>query len=257
MGDSAGWYRVCLNTIVRKSKELDSERLRILPMGSKVYVEEVSGRRVRITQPLKGWCSMQSSNGDTILDKQNSDVPQTPSTAPPKEQPVAALNNLNDKIAAANTAGKETSQLTQDLEARKKTLKAQKEAMDSLKSELEVAATGSFRTGDVVMVKRSDEDKASGTNDGLGIVRYLGPRKDYPSDVIGIEWKTPVGEEGGTIILPNGEEGGFKAPPQHATYRLLADEGAVKLISPQDIFTELVKKMVQMELDKKAVAKEE
>jgi len=61
------WYRVCCNTIVRKGMELSSERLRILPVGSRVYVHEQVGRRARICQPVNGWCSMQSLNGDEIL----------------------------------------------------------------------------------------------------------------------------------------------------------------------------------------------
>jgi len=61
------WYRVCLNTIVRKGRELDSERLRILPMGSRVRVVHQVERRVRIDMPVAGWCSIRSSNGDTIL----------------------------------------------------------------------------------------------------------------------------------------------------------------------------------------------
>jgi len=61
------WHRVCLNTIVRKGVKLDSERLKILPMGSKVFVVEQKDRRVRIEQPIAGWCSLRSSNGDTIL----------------------------------------------------------------------------------------------------------------------------------------------------------------------------------------------
>eukprot|EP00494_Astrolonche_serrata_P022514 UN22771 len=62
-----GWHRVCLNTIVRATKELGSARLRILPMGSRVHLVEVQGRRVRIDQPIDGWCSIESSNGDQIL----------------------------------------------------------------------------------------------------------------------------------------------------------------------------------------------
>lgn len=74
------WHRVCLNTIVRKNMALDSERLRILPMGSRVCVAETRGRRVRITSPIPGWCSIQSSNGDTILSplQDSADVPATP-----------------------------------------------------------------------------------------------------------------------------------------------------------------------------------
>jgi len=67
-GDDNGiWHRVCLNTIVRKGVKLDSERLKILPMGAKVLVMEQKERRVRISQPIAGWCSLHSSNGDTIL----------------------------------------------------------------------------------------------------------------------------------------------------------------------------------------------
>jgi len=74
------WHRVCLNTIVRKNMALDSERLRILPMGSRVCVAQTQGRRVRITSPIPGWCSIQSSNGDTILSplQDSADVPATP-----------------------------------------------------------------------------------------------------------------------------------------------------------------------------------
>jgi len=74
------WYRVCLNTIVRKGVKLDSERMRILPMGSRVHVIDVQDRRVQIDQPINGWCSLRSSNGDTILtplsDEGPSDTPK-------------------------------------------------------------------------------------------------------------------------------------------------------------------------------------
>jgi len=74
------WFRVCLNTIVRKGQKLDSERLRILPMGSKVRVRKRVDRRVLIDKPLDGWCSLKSSNGDTILTKMAPDeAPETPS----------------------------------------------------------------------------------------------------------------------------------------------------------------------------------
>jgi len=70
-----GWHRVCLNTIVRATKDLDSARLRILPMGSRVNVVEVVGRRVKIDQPIDGWCSIESSNGDLILSKTQDEAP--------------------------------------------------------------------------------------------------------------------------------------------------------------------------------------
>lgn len=61
------WYRVQLNTVVRKGKDLDSERIRILPMGTRVRVLEICSRRVRIDKPVPGWCSMKSAGGDIIL----------------------------------------------------------------------------------------------------------------------------------------------------------------------------------------------
>lgn len=61
------WYRVQLNTVVRSGKDLDSERIRILPMGTRVRVQEILKRRVRIDMPVKGWCSMRSAGGDIIL----------------------------------------------------------------------------------------------------------------------------------------------------------------------------------------------
>ena len=73
------WYRVCLNTIVREQKSLDSNRVMILAMGGKVHVVETVGRRVRIDlvrktdteeqQPVDGWCSIESSMDDLILSK--------------------------------------------------------------------------------------------------------------------------------------------------------------------------------------------
>merc|ERR1719464_953077 len=40
-------------------------------MGSRVNVVEVDGRRVRIDEPIGGWCSIESSNGDLILSPTN------------------------------------------------------------------------------------------------------------------------------------------------------------------------------------------
>lgn len=81
--EQAKWHRVMLNTIVRKEVTLDSERLRILPMGSKVLVVKTLERRVKISDPIEGWCSLKSSNGDTILTPleapTGSNVPPTPS----------------------------------------------------------------------------------------------------------------------------------------------------------------------------------
>jgi len=122
-----GWHRVCLNTIVRKEKELDSERLRILPMGSRVNVVQRIGRRVRIDQPIVGWCSLQSSNGDTILKPLDPNQKNNVAATPRSGQ--AAVTNLESKVKAtdqqiadAKQAGEK--QKLADLTAEKEQLQA-------------------------------------------------------------------------------------------------------------------------------------
>merc|ERR1719373_1222295 len=51
-------------------------------MGSRVKVIAKLERRVQITEPIAGWCSMKSSNGDLILtpcEESRPSVPVTPS----------------------------------------------------------------------------------------------------------------------------------------------------------------------------------
>ena len=63
-----GKYHVCRDAIVREAKELDSPQANyVLPKGSQVNVVEIVGRRVRIDQPINGWCSLRSTKGDQIL----------------------------------------------------------------------------------------------------------------------------------------------------------------------------------------------
>ena len=64
-----GFYSVSLTTIVRKGEALDSDGVMILQTGSRVNVTQRKGRRVRIDQPVTGWCSLISSNGHRILTK--------------------------------------------------------------------------------------------------------------------------------------------------------------------------------------------
>jgi len=110
--ENLGWHRVCLNTIVRKGVQLDSERLRILPMGSRVHVVEKKDRRVRIDQPISGWCSLKSSNGDTILtplDTEDVNALPTPSAS----NPVVMENRKNEymaNVAALNSRAEEAQQ---------------------------------------------------------------------------------------------------------------------------------------------------
>lgn len=112
------WHRVCLNTIVRKERELDSERLRILPMGSRVRVIAQKERRVKIDQPIAGWCSLKSSNGDTILTPLDQDevatatpLGQTAATKFQKDtqkwtNKVGDLKKQEDKVVMDGDVGK-------------------------------------------------------------------------------------------------------------------------------------------------------
>lgn len=131
--ENLGWHRVCLNTIVRKGVQLDSERLRILPMGSRVHVVQKKDRRVQIDQPIQGWCSLKSSNGDTILtplDQEDVSLP-TPiasnaqAQTQRKEEYMANVANLNqqqsglqDQVnnAIANAENNELQKIQKELE---------------------------------------------------------------------------------------------------------------------------------------------
>eukprot|EP01083_Nonionella_stella_P083163 229804_1 len=55
--------------LCKKAKVLNSEVISKLHFGTVVTVEEVEGRRCRITSPNDGWLSMYRCNGDLILQK--------------------------------------------------------------------------------------------------------------------------------------------------------------------------------------------
>jgi len=98
------WHRVMLNTIVRKGVALDSERLRILPMGSRVFVTSRLERRVEITEPIHGWCSLKSSNGDTILTPVQDGTPSgkgVPATPSANSNVAAKFNTFQARAQAA------------------------------------------------------------------------------------------------------------------------------------------------------------
>jgi len=155
--DSKGvWHRVCLNTIVRKKVNLDSERLRILPMGSKVFVVEQQERRVRIEQPIAGWCSLRSSNGDTILtplddsDGQSNKNQTAPNAGEIRNAQSKAKTKQDDYQKKENELQKERAKLTEgakDLQeitneidiTRKKLLAAREERknIENLKSKVD------------------------------------------------------------------------------------------------------------------------
>jgi len=152
-----GWHRVCLNTIVRATKELESARLRILPMGSRVNVVEISGRRVRIDQPIDGWCSIESSNGDLILSPaEESDAAdksfeheETYMTARAQQlaneltelkalrEQVRAQKLVEEEVGKTNEAAIKLEENVQELEAQVQSKKAYDELIAEKRSQIE------------------------------------------------------------------------------------------------------------------------
>eukprot|EP00494_Astrolonche_serrata_P025407 UN25668 len=63
------WYEVLLKTPLRMEAKTNSEVIQLLPVGLVVHVVEVKGRRCRLDNPVKGWCSAWSSVDDQILQK--------------------------------------------------------------------------------------------------------------------------------------------------------------------------------------------
>jgi len=131
------WFRVCLNTIVRKDIHLESERIRILPMGSRVYVTERHERRVKIThcdnQRIDGWCSITSSNGDTILSKvSEAEVQMSKMDAQEREKMQEDLQNNFSKSIGALTAALNPEDQDQ--------MKAMTQQLHDLKSQVDDAA---------------------------------------------------------------------------------------------------------------------
>jgi len=208
-----GWHRVCLNTIVRKEKVLDSERLRILPMGSRVNVVEKSGRRVRIDQPIIGWCSLNSSNGDTIL------KPLDPNAkvAPTPRSGQAAVSNLQDRVQHATDQIAKTEKteanapilesLKQEkaqLEARIKDLKyknaQQHKVFEDWKKAAEQQTTTAFGTApkDIQSIAFREDDaiilKKTCPLDGIVLVRCVAKDNDG-NEIIGCDYGSTVPPE--------------------------------------------------------------
>jgi len=66
-------YRVVIHpgALCKDGKELSSKEVCKLPIGTVVTVEEVDGRRARITSPSQGWLSLHASDGRIILERSN------------------------------------------------------------------------------------------------------------------------------------------------------------------------------------------
>lgn len=215
--DSLGWHRVCLNTIVRKGEKLDSERLRILPMGSRVNIVEISGRRVRISSPIDGWCSLKSSTGDTILAKIEND--QSGVSTP-------AFRQAQQKAKRVEETKDENkmSELQKQLEETKARLKqAEEEEQEWVEKNAKAAANekeqADLRIWDVVQVLNNKKL-------GLGIVRWIGkiPAEGFEDEtLVAVEWSTPVGDSTGILNVKGNRYGFGPVPKGYASFESITN----------------------------------
>jgi len=203
-----GWHRVCLNTIVRKGVELDSERLRILPMGSKVFVEEVQGRRVKISSPIVGWCSKKSSTMDTILEK----IVQTDGGVTPRNRNQAEkLEKLKIQAQQAQDT-KVQEKLSQEIADLKNVIQTKQSAQKTLEAELadlKGKMEIQLRDGDVVHLPEGR---------GLGVVRFVGKEQGNDSITVGVQVEIGAGTRDGSVTLEDGKPGGWQAGPNGAIF---------------------------------------
>lgn len=212
------WFRVCLNTIVRKDMQLDSERLRILPMGSRVHVVEKSAqnpRRVKISSPIEGWCSMSSSNGDTILapiDKKDDaavgGVASTPKSISSKldhfkkqnEERKKMIANPNLKLAAENVE-----EIKNRIAYDEDRMNEVQTRMDEHK-DMEMAKQNEYGMNETVRYRLVGEKNAG----HVGVIRWHGANKGHkkvdPDDEIVylVEVAYNAGDCDGTIVWTDG-----------------------------------------------------
>jgi len=57
--------------LVKQNEDLKSNEVGKIPIGTVVTIEEISGRRARISTPLQGWCSLFAKDGRLILQKES------------------------------------------------------------------------------------------------------------------------------------------------------------------------------------------
>lgn len=208
-----GWHRVCLNTIVRATRELESARLRILPMGSRVNVVEIAGRRVRIDQPIDGWCSIESSNGDLILspaeesdngDKSFSDNQDMQVRANQLAEELAELKTLREKVNQQKQVEKElgntqqtVAQLTQDV-AR---LQAEKEKAAAMARQIEMKTK---QLEDLQRITQQKEAESQAVKQQLyTLVDESNPKRRLPSS----QTSHTTNLLNGDVVLINAEIG--------------------------------------------------
>lgn len=62
-----GWARCLVNAVVRAGHDPESKKVAVIRMNAQVLVEEVRGRRIRISEPIHGWVSSMSNDGIEII----------------------------------------------------------------------------------------------------------------------------------------------------------------------------------------------
>jgi len=206
------WFRVCLNTIVRAGENLDSERLRILPMGSRVCVVAVSEnnvRRVQICKPIKGWCSVSSSNGDTILAKIDdpNEVPQTPKNSGDKVKNLKQRAEMALKAAGSASDEKYKEQLINN--AKILELRAEEAEIQRQQEQITRQEIANSRTKPVAPAPGDDDKdyKGFGLKDivflasgDMGVVRWRGKHESFNKEpYLGVEVQSGTGDSDGTV----------------------------------------------------------
>merc|ERR1719493_374714 len=103
-------------------------------MGSKVFVEEVKGRRVKISSPIVGWCSKKSSTMDTILEKI---LPDTDGgVTPSNRNQTAKLQKLQKKAAEIDMNDADQQRVFKQMDDLKNVLKEKAKAQKQLEEEM-------------------------------------------------------------------------------------------------------------------------
>lgn len=67
-------YRAVKSTKVRKGMAKDTSEVATLNEGTVVIVVELQNRRVRITHPVEGWCSLYKNDGRAFLVNERPDI---------------------------------------------------------------------------------------------------------------------------------------------------------------------------------------
>jgi hypothetical protein len=248
---SEKWYRVCLNTIVRAGEELDSERLRILPMGSRVCVVEAAknnGRRVRIKSPIQGWCSMSSSNGDTILapiEDPNGDVPPTPKNISAKvnalqerrdQQKKLLEKSKNDEAFKGKVNAEKLQQDIKHLEKRVQEAELQQQERNKVFQPQE-PTKGEYNMNDILIC----------ANSVIGVVKWQGTNPNTGQGLIGLEVQCGAGDCDGTHAGTG--ERFFKVEASSGQY--VKSEDVKSVLSPISVLSKLENTINELSVTRK------